>query len=228
VEILSVMNSIVQYLRVHIITGVLVPGQKLNETELASRLKISRPPLREAFRILENDHLIVSIPRKGCYVAPLSIEDFQDIHEARVVLECASIDFLKEKGSRDLPKATLALEATRNLPFPNKSDPFEKFDYLKKIANFHIMLLESSDNSRIMRFYNSIFMCLARYQSMYVFIPGLMGKSQKDHEQILDLIKKGKYQKARELLKAHANSFVKYVGKALNERKAYSQVVEKG
>lgn len=64
----GVTESVVQYLRIHIIEGELVPGQKLNEIELAVRLGINHTPLREAFRILENAHLIVSIPRKGCYV----------------------------------------------------------------------------------------------------------------------------------------------------------------
>lgn len=64
-EVFGVKESVVQYLRSNIITGELAAGQILNELELSSLLGISRPPLREAFRIVKNEHVIVSIPRKG-------------------------------------------------------------------------------------------------------------------------------------------------------------------
>ncbi|MBW2123631.1 MAG: GntR family transcriptional regulator, partial [Deltaproteobacteria bacterium] len=67
-EIRGVTKSLVDYLRTQIITGNLPPGQKLNEIRLSSDLGVSRPPLREAFRILEHDRLVASIPRKGTYV----------------------------------------------------------------------------------------------------------------------------------------------------------------
>ena len=64
-KVLGVKDSVVQSLRTQIIIGELTPGQKLNELVLSSLLGISRPPLREAFRLLENEHLAHSIPRKG-------------------------------------------------------------------------------------------------------------------------------------------------------------------
>ena len=64
-EVFGVKENVVQYLRSKIITGELAVGQKLNELELSCLLSISRPPLREAYRILENEYVIVSIPRKG-------------------------------------------------------------------------------------------------------------------------------------------------------------------
>lgn len=217
-KIMGVTESAGQYLRVHIITGELAPGQKLNEMELASRLDISRPPLREAFRILENEHLIVSIPRKGCYVTEVSMEEGRGIFEAREMIECFSIDLLQAKKIRDLPHVASALEETADLPAPTSSDPYEKFNYLYAIANFHIKLVESAGNPQLSRFFGSIFSNLARYQEMYVYIPGLMGKSQKDHERVLDLIERGDYGEAKEFLKAHINSFLKFIEKALNKK----------
>jgi DNA-binding GntR family transcriptional regulator len=217
-EVFGVTRSLVDYLRVHIVSGEVAPLQKLNEVELASHLEISRPPLREAFRILENDHLVVSVPRKGCYVTGVSIEDFQDIYKAREILECSSIDMLEVKGIRDLPGVALALEKTRGLSMPKGTDPFEKFNYLKAIADFHIKLVESAGNSRILYFYNSIFPSLARYQSMYVFISGLMDKSKVEHEQIMRSINRGKFDQAKKLLWSHLESFMRYVETQLRKK----------
>ena len=219
-EIIGVTESAVQYLRVHIITAELKPGQKLNEMELSSRLDISRPPLREAFRILENEHLILSIPRKGCYVTEISMEDYRGIFEAREMIECFAIDLLRAKNIRDLPHVASAWEVTADLPAPTSSDPYEKFNYLKAIANFHIRLIESAGNARLNRFYYSIFSNLARYQDMYIYIPGLADKSQEVHGRVLDLIKRGNYVEAREIVRAHINSFHKFIEKGIAEKSA--------
>jgi len=82
-EIKTVTNIATEYLRKQIITGEMAAGQRINETDLASCLDISRPPIREAFRILENEHLVVNIPRKGTNVTKISSEDLQDIYQAR-------------------------------------------------------------------------------------------------------------------------------------------------
>jgi len=217
-EIIGVGESVLQHLRVQIITGELTSGQKLNEVELSSSLGISRGPLREAFRMLENEHLVVSVPRKGCYVTEISLGDCQEIFEARVMIECASVDLLKAKGIRNLPKVASALEKTADLSMPTSSDPHVKFQYLKAIANFHIKLVESAGNSRLTHFYNAIFSSLARYQAMYTYIPGLMNMSQEVHDQILGLIRQGDHEEAKNLLKLHIEGFLELMEKKIGER----------
>ena len=93
-EILGVSKSAVQHLRNLIISGQLAPGQRLNEVDLSSRLGISRPPLREAFRYLENENLVIRIPRRGCYVTEVSMEDCLQIFDARQMIECYAVDIL--------------------------------------------------------------------------------------------------------------------------------------
>ena len=86
-EILNVTASTLEFLREKIITGELKSGQKLNETSLSVTLGISRPPLREAFRLLEKDHMVVNIPRKGTCVTELSIKDYGEVSQVRQILE---------------------------------------------------------------------------------------------------------------------------------------------
>jgi DNA-binding GntR family transcriptional regulator len=207
-EIIGVSEGALKYIRVHIITGALSPGQKLNEIELAKSLGISRAPLREAFRILENEHLVVSIPRKGCCVTGLSMQDCQEIFGVRTMMECYAIDLIGSRGIRDLPNVETALEKTAELKNPEDTDAYAKFNYLRAIADFHIKVIEAAGNRKINQLYNAIFSSLARYQSLYTYIPGLMEKSHKEHEHFLKLIKKGKYTAAKESLSAHINKFI--------------------
>jgi len=208
---LSITESIVEHLRIHIIVGALKPGQKLNEIKLSSHLGVSRPPLREAFRVLENEHLVISVSRKGSYVTEISFEDCQEVFDVREMIECASIDLLKAKGIKSLPEVASVLEKTANLSIPNSSDPHIRFQYLKAIDDFHIKLVESAGNSRLTGFYNAIFISMARYQAMYMYKTLYMDKSQGVHERILHTINGGDYAEAKRLLKLHIVGFLELI-----------------
>ncbi len=207
----SITESIVEHLRIHIIVGALKPGHKLNEIKLSSHLGVSRPPLREAFRVLENEHLVTSVTRKGSYVTEISFEDCQEVFEVREMIECAAIDLLRAKGIRSLPEVALVLKKTTDLSIPASSDPHIRFQYLKAIDDFHIKLVESAGNSRLTGFYNAIFISMARYQAMYMYNILYMDKSQGVHERILHRIKGGDYAEAKKLLKSHIIGFLEII-----------------
>ena len=202
-EFIGVKDGTVQYLRLQIIAGLLSPGQKLNEIELATKIDISRAPLREAFRLLENEHLVVSIPRKGCYVRKLSLEDCEQIFQAREMIECYAVNLLRDKGITELPLLVEDLKETAGLEIPTDSDPLAKYEYCKNVLNFHIKLVESSENPRLMQFFQSIFSGLARYRLTYDPAVGLAIKSYTDHEEFLKLLRDRKYDQAKDNLRSH-------------------------
>jgi len=211
-EVLSVTASALQFLSERIITGELKPGQKLNESTLSVQMGISRPPLREALRLLEKDHLVVNIPRRGTYVAGLSVQDFIEISQVREMIECYTIDLLEAAGTRNLPRVTTALDKALNLPMPLKSaDPKDVLDYIKVFLDFHHSLVESSGNSLLTQTYRSISLYLARYQFIYFHIDGTAQRSLRDHSRTIEFIRKGKYDQAREELRKHIQYAVEIV-----------------
>lgn len=74
-------------LRTLIIEGALPPGARLNERELSEQLGVSRTPLREAFRMLAADGLLVQLPNRGAQVVALSCEDVRHAFEVMASLE---------------------------------------------------------------------------------------------------------------------------------------------
>jgi DNA-binding GntR family transcriptional regulator len=74
-------------LRALIIEGVLAPGARLNERELSERLGLSRTPLREAFRLLAAEGLLLQLPNRGVQVVALSREDVRHAFEVMASLE---------------------------------------------------------------------------------------------------------------------------------------------
>jgi DNA-binding GntR family transcriptional regulator len=70
-----------------IITGALVPVQRLDERDLAERFEVSRTPVREALRGLQERGLVEIMPRRGIVVASISLERLQELLEAQCELE---------------------------------------------------------------------------------------------------------------------------------------------
>ena len=208
-RILGVTWSVVEHLRDNIITSELAAGQKLNEIELSSQLGISRAPLREAFRILEEGHLVVSVPRKGCYVSDVSLEDFKGLYQAREMVECYSIDLIKEKKITAFPDIEQALHECSGAAVTPQNDRRKKLAYLRMFAKFHEKLVETAGNRQLISFYRKISLNLSRYQFMYAYLPGLTTDSQAGHSGILTLIEKGEYERAKQLLRDHIKHFVK-------------------
>lgn len=73
-------------LKNQIISGALTPGEKINENKLAQEIGVSRSPVREALRILEQDELLVSTS-SGLIVNPLDLDTLKDIYQCRIALE---------------------------------------------------------------------------------------------------------------------------------------------
>lgn len=214
-EILSVTESALHVLRRKIITGELKPGQKLNECSLAEELGISRPPLRETFRILEKDHLVVTIPRKGTYVTELSISDFEEICQIREMIECFAIDLLEASSIRNLPKVTAAINRGLALSSPlNSADPEELLNGIRLLLDFHDSLIKSSGNSRMAYIYHSMSYNLARYQFIYFQVEGAAQHSLDDHKKILQLIGNSNYDQAKEELRKH----IKYAAELVKSK----------
>jgi DNA-binding GntR family transcriptional regulator len=222
-EILGVSKTAVQHLRNLIISGQLAPGQRLNEVDLSSRLGISRPPLREAYRYLENENLVIRIPRRGCYVTDVSMEDCLQIFEAREMIECYAVDILKENNIRDLPdvESELKVSSSFALSVSGTNEPISITQ--NPFPSFHTKLIERTGNHWIIRFHKSISSSLARYQFMCTDEPRLAVEAQQQHEQILDLVENGNYDQAKELLRSHINFFYDVIEKVMTKKQRCAQ-----
>ena len=80
-------QEVADAIRRAILSGQLKPGARLHEVELSERLEVSRAPLREALRLLEEEGLVVSSPHRGSVVAQLTPDDVHEIYSLRQALE---------------------------------------------------------------------------------------------------------------------------------------------
>jgi phosphonate utilization transcriptional regulator len=82
-----------------IVEGRLAPGEKLNEAYWAGRLKVSRGPVREAFRALEQIGLVQTHKNRGVFVRTVTLEEAAEIYTVRAVLEEAACRMLAQRIS---------------------------------------------------------------------------------------------------------------------------------
>jgi len=87
VKIRSITEQIYEHLSNSIIEGIIRPGEKLLENDLSSQFGISRSPLRECFRILEGEGLVVIHPRRGVFVREFKSKDIENVFQVRAALE---------------------------------------------------------------------------------------------------------------------------------------------
>ncbi len=83
----AIPEGLAALLEEEIIFGRLPPSMRLTEEEVALRYGVSRSPVREALRLLERDGLVLREARRGIWVAPLSIKDFDEVYACRIELE---------------------------------------------------------------------------------------------------------------------------------------------
>lgn len=223
IDIKSVSDTVADYLRSQIITGKLEANQRINESDLASLLGVSRPPVREAFRTLESEQLIVSIPRKGTYVAGVSLEDLAGLYQTREMIEGYAVCLLSSMKVRALPRVEEALEEANALSIPSSDSPSDLLKFCKAMVGFHSKLVEATGNLRIIHFYESISLHLTRYQLIYFHVPGSLDQSSQDHKEILEFIKSGQYGNAKKSLLSH----IRYTTDVLRNKLLQIQCEEK-
>jgi DNA-binding GntR family transcriptional regulator len=117
-KIKSIVDHTAKALEDMIIKGKLKPGQKIKEQEISTRLGISRPPLREAFKILEAEGLIRREPRRGVFVSELKDADIWEIYTLKLALYslavALAVDKMKNGDIEKMEKIVNRMEAIVN------------------------------------------------------------------------------------------------------------------
>ena len=120
-------------------SGVLRPGDRLTETELAAQLGISRTPVREAIRQLESDGLVTHTPRVGTTIRSLGHAEVSELYDMRSVLEGTAARF----AARAASEVELENLGAIHQEMAAATDPAT----LSRLnRQFHVALLDSARN----------------------------------------------------------------------------------
>jgi DNA-binding GntR family transcriptional regulator len=122
------------YLRECVLDGTLTPGTKLSQVALADQLGVSRTPLREVLRMLQEEGLVEIEPNQRTRVAGLDPQELDDIYASRILLETLALSMTIDSftagqaGQREAKKLLTAMrQAARTGDFPHWFDSHARF-----------------------------------------------------------------------------------------------------
>lgn len=93
----STVELLAAALRERIIKGIYLPGERLAEEAIVKSLRVSRNSLREAFRLLSHERLLVHELNRGVFVRKLTVDDVVDLYRVRKLVECNAVRTLTER-----------------------------------------------------------------------------------------------------------------------------------
>ena len=196
----SLPDQIYENLSENILSGRLVGGERLVETELCKQFSTSRAPIRESFRRLESEGLVVIHPRKGTFVRKLSHDDIEEAFAVRMALEgLAAYLAVPLLTNNDLQKMADLISEMDLAIKKNDAQAFREYDH-----KWHDSIIMASKNSILQQTLQTLAkgvwlrISFTYYQSTAGFVT-----SNKMHKNILNSFKKREQDKARKLLEAH-------------------------
>ncbi|MDT4915181.1 MAG: hypothetical protein QOC66_4309 [Pseudonocardiales bacterium] len=139
-------EDVADKVRAAILHGQFSPGQHLREDELATRLQVSRGPIREAFAVLEREGLVDVTPHRGATVVQLTPADLTDVYSLRTGLEVVATQLAVRRGTeQDFAQADAVLaEFARALKGKVTEQDAARLD-----LEFHDVFYRAARNERL-------------------------------------------------------------------------------
>lgn len=201
-----------------IVTMKLIPGMKLSETQIANELNISRTPVSDALKQLEEKQLIEKLPGKGYIVSPIKSDDCDAIFDVRRMIECESARLACQLiTDEQLQELEEVLGMMRKQLYKVNLDDYYSYD-----NKFHDIIVAASGNEYLKEAYESIKHMFVRYRAFIIYVswgkttypkntvnPYLL--SFREHQAIFNAIKLGFQDVAQDQMRIHLNNMLEDV-----------------
>ncbi len=188
-----------QQLRLNILEGVYTPRQRLVETEIAAQLSVSRATLRVVLTRLQHDGLVEIQPNRGAQVRALSIEEADEILQAREALEGMATALAAEQATSE------HLQALRDIVTEMEAvlSAGDLVGLLPLASRFHEIVIEAANQSVVTRLVAMLHAPLIRHQFRIILVPGRREASLAEFREILACLEKRDADGAEQAMRYH-------------------------
>lgn len=191
-----------QVLLDRILDGQLLPGQRINENQLANEFQVSRGPIREALRSLEQAYLVEMVHNKGVYVRKLDLNQALHLYDVRAALAYMAGKLL----ARRLPADKLQLLYKHYELMEEKRQEKDTRGYSELNEQFHTLLMQFTGNRRLIEWSENIDRELRLILRSGVAGPSRLRESNEQHLAIIQRIDAGDAQGAALAFEEHIAS----------------------
>jgi DNA-binding GntR family transcriptional regulator len=183
--------------------GHWMPGMKVNESQLAKQLGVSRIPVREAMERLHRDGWVERIPNRGIFVKDVDAQFIEDLFLAREVIEVGSATRLATGLSPEQKQLFDDVLKARHEAWNN----MELAKLRQTDKAFHLLIVRLGGGARLATVFESVLMqsngMLFNNRDHSPFSAGQLGKYYVSHKEILDAIVEGNVSKTKKYLTKH-------------------------
>ena len=183
-----------------ILRGELAAGQRVNESELATRFGTSRGPIREALRVLEEARLVRSEKHRGVFVREISVAEADEIYDVREVLDQLIGERVAERAT---PAQLGELKAVvADMDAATGRQDVKRYHALN--LKFHDLLVDFAGNARLTESYRLLTKELLLFRLRGLQDGGGFAVSNTEHKAVVKAVASRDAARAGQLLRAHA------------------------
>ncbi|MBK7462721.1 MAG: FCD domain-containing protein [Betaproteobacteria bacterium] len=182
----TLVESAYRCLRRDIIEGHLAPGEKLRVEHLEDDYGVGAGTLREALSLLISDALVVSQGQRGFRVAPVSLEDIEDITNTRVMLECEALRQSIAMGDDAWEGDLLAAYHRLSKAEEKLSDPAAREEWEARNRIFHEVLISACPSRWIKHFLSILYHQAERYRRLSLYLQPIPRDVHAEHESLFN------------------------------------------
>lgn len=195
----SLAGQIYAQLKADIFDFRLLPGDRFSEGDVATRMNVSRTPVRQALYRLEKEGYLAVYFRSGWQVKPFDFAYFEELYDVRIVLELAAVERL---CAMDQPNAVLqTLQATWRVEEGERLQDPHAVSALDE--RFHCALVEATGNREMARMHFEITEKIRIIRRLDFTQAPRIAATYEEHGQILTAILQRRSEQAQQLLKRH-------------------------
>ena len=209
VESLPIRDQVADIIRQMIINGELKAGQKISERQISKMLNISTTPVKEAFRALQTEKLIVCVPRKGSFISEHSRENLKEVTYIRSAIDGVSAYFAAIYATENQKRMMRELLEQARAIIEERGDAEELSNINER---FHSVLRESSNNTYLCNMANS-FLQIDSSMRKVVNVTDYeqLLNRQLQHEEILKAVETGDSAEAERRMVHHIRDTSKHL-----------------
>ena len=197
----SIVDLAKRHMELWIIKGEYAPGQKLKEEEISMRLGISRPPIREAFKALEAEGLVMRKPRRGVFVKEMARKDVWEAYTLKAALYELAAELAMDTASKDQLRELDGIVQKMENCIKTESDDLLRYQQLHQ--NFHDQIMNISGHERLKKISASIHNQVSRFSYKSLQDEGHLQSSVRYHREIINALKAKDKNLACRLMKEH-------------------------
>jgi DNA-binding GntR family transcriptional regulator len=217
----SIADQIYDRTRSEIIKGIIKPGERLQELDVASASNSSRTPVREAFRRLEQDQLVERVARGGVRVISLDKDTIKDLYELRTVLELHSIKLACQRIS---PQEIITLkqiraQATELLSSSELNQDYMLSRFMDLNTEFHETIYRSTGSRFLINVAMQLRAILQSMRYMSIQADNSCTRAWDEHSELITYLERKDIDAARELLKRHVKNAAQEVFSVIERQK---------